>query len=82
MNDYDLKNSPLYKHCMHQLTGEYAMNEKMQASPYVVQYGLQVEIIRLLKQIINADSKVNNDPIKSKEISKTKTLPKSTGSPV
>ena len=39
MNDYDLKNSPLYKHCMHQLTGEYAMNEKMQASPYVVQYG-------------------------------------------
>ena len=82
MNDYDIKHSPLYKHCMHQLTGEYAMNEKMQAPQYVVQYGLQVEIIRLLMQITNTGSKVNNDPIKFKEISKTKTLPKSTGSPI
>ena len=48
-NDYDTKNSPLFRRCASQLTGEYALSTDMLVPAQIIHAGLQVETIKQLR---------------------------------
>lgn len=50
-NDYNTKNSALYRRCAAQLTGNYALGSDMLAPVQVIQAGLQVELIKEIRTL-------------------------------